>query len=514
MINRIAWLKKASAGLVLSSCVVTLAFADDIEIYTDANLVGPVAQPNIMFIMDSSSNMANTLPASEPYDDTRTYELVGGYDPAKIYYSSDGSIPENNGASFHWATANHCDHSERDYVGSVRGAVNTGPLYTVGMYSGQIAQLITTGNKAVWDSLNKNNSTSPVECIQDHGTHGSKNVGAAHYIFNDAAGWTNKDLGVAATVWANNANNYVLFAGNYLNYLVDPALVTSDLPLFDQLKNAISTLVASASNINVGLMQYDTRINIIDGIDQGGEGGAVMYPALDVNLGRQDFYSRLKTMNTGTDPVIAETYFEALRYFGGKEVLFGNNAVPKNQTGTTENGNPKFYETPITETCQKNYIIVVSNGMSRFDYIDQAERDSIPGFDSGSCNTGAYAGWSSNEDAFNSDGSTIDNCLDEMAGWALNNDIAERNFSSHEGDQNITTYTVGFAFPTNASQELLDGEQLLRDTAAKGGGRFMAADNESDLVRALNELVSSGIGERVQPRHQSGRSVFHPVQTD
>ena len=128
--------------------------------------------------------------------------------------------------------------------------------------------------------------------------------------------------------------------------------------------------------------------------------------------------------------------------------------------------------------------------MSRYDYIDQAERESIPGFDVGSCNTGPYAGWNSNQDAFNSDGSTIDNCLDEMAGWALNNDVAERSFAAHAGDQNITTYTVGFAFPALASTELLAGEQLLRDTAAKGGGRFIKASDEADLVRALNELVS------------------------
>lgn len=506
-------INKTCIGFILGSCLAAPVYADDIEIYTDANLVGPVAQPNIMFIMDSSANMANTLPASEPYDYTRTYDTAGGYDATKIYITSDGSIPATNGDYFDW-DANHCFSSLQEYVpvgytipatatepemiisAGFQGEF-TGSLYTTGMYSGQIAQFNAATNKLVWQAPVTNNATTrayPIECIQDHGIHGSKTIGAAHYIANKpntTTGWTNQAVkSIADVVWANNANNYVMFAGNYLNYLVDPALVTSNLPLFKQLKNAISTLVASASNVNIGLMQYDTKINVIDGIDQGGEGGAVMYPALDVNLGRQDFYSRLKTMNTGTDPVIAETYFEALRYFGGKAIHFGDTASPSNQTGTKENGNAQFYETPITETCQKNYIIVVSNGLSQYDYIDQTERDSIPGFDSGSCNTGAYAGWDSNKDAFDTDGSTIDNCLDEMAGWALNNDIAEREFAAHEGDQNITTYTVGFAFPTDASDELKAGEQLLRDTATKGGGRFIAADNEADLVRALNELVS------------------------
>lgn len=504
-------INKTCIGLMLGGCLAAPVCADDIEIYTDANLVGPLSpQANIMFVMDSSAGMDAMLPVDEPYNYTRTYDLTGGYDPAKIYYTADGSIPATNGDYFD-SGANLCLSSLQEYVpesytipatetepettisAGFQGA-NTGSLYTTGMYSGQIAQYNAAANKLVWQTPVTNNATTrayAIECIQDHGLHGADTASGHKFIANrGATGWSVADEGVAAAVWANNANNYVLFAGNYLNYRVDPALVPSDLTLFQQLKNAISTLVASASNINIGLMQYDGQRKTIDGIDQGSEGGSVQYPVLDVNLGRNDFYSRLKTMNTGADPVIAETYFEALRYFGGKAVHFGDDAVPKNQTGTKESGNPSHYETPITVTCQKNHIIIVSNGLSRYDYIDQVERDSIPGFVAGSCNTGPYAGWVSNQDAFNTDGSTIDNCLDEMAGWALNNDVAERIFPAHEGDQNITTYTVGFAFPSTASDELLAGEQLLRDTATKGGGRFMVADNEADLVRALNELVS------------------------
>lgn len=516
-------INKTCIGFMLGGCLAAPVYADDIEIYTDANLVGPVAQPNIMFVMDSSLNMENTLPASEPYDYTRTYDLAGGYDATKIYITSDGSIPAVNGDYFDWA-ANHCFSSLQEYVpesytipatatepetiisAGFQGEF-TGSLYTTGMYSGQIAQFNAAASKLVWQNPVTNNATTrayPIECIQDHGIHGSRTVGATHYIANKpdtTTGWTNQaSKSVAGVIWANNANNYVLFAGNYLNYLVDPALVVSDLTLFQQLKNAIGTLVASASNINIGLMQYDRSWHEIDGVDNGAEGGPVMYPSLDVNLGRQDFYQRLKTMQTSTwaDAPIAETYFEALKYFGGAEAHYGTNSLPKNQVGSMLPGNID-YETPISETCQKNYVILVSNGLSAYDHLNATKRATLPEFDTTQCNTndpyapstsGSITGYT-NWDAFNSDGSTIDNCLDELAGWALNNDVATRaDTPSHEGDQNITTYTVGFAFPTNASQELLDGEQLLRDTATKGGGRFIAADNEADLVRALNELVS------------------------
>ena len=492
-------LQKISIGFVLGCSVLVPVYADDIEIYTSANLVGPLAQPNVMFVMDSSAAMNATLPAKVSYDYQTPY--VGGYDATKIYYSNDGSIPATNGDYFDWA-ANKCDHAEKNYEAGVivndpDTGSDVGPLYVTGMYSGQLAQYKDANNvnQRVWQSISTNNATTrayPIECIQDHGIHGDGSNAQKVYIDNGANAWANSDNGVAAAIWANNANNYIMYAGNYLNYLVDPAVVGvgPQLSLFDQLKNAIETLVRSTSNINIGLMQYDRRINVVDGVDYGGEGGPVIYPSLDVNLGRQDFYNRLGNMQTGTDAVIAETYFETLKYIGGAEEHYGTSSLPSNQVGSMLPGNVE-YETPITETCQKNYVIVVSNGQSRYDYLDAAKRSSLDGFDVDSCNTDPYVPGITNLDAFDSDGSTRDNCLDEMAGWALNNDVATRGDTlSHEGDQNITTYTIGFAFPANASQELLDGEQLLRDTANKGGGRFMAATDESDLVRVLNELVS------------------------
>lgn len=511
-------LKKTSISLLLGCCVTAQVFADDIEIYTDANLIGAVAQPNIMFIMDSSLPMDNTLASDVPYDYTHTYDVAGGYDDAYIYYTSDGSIPATNGGYFN-KTANYCDHAVKNYVdGAIAEFVLevvidpdtlveteimsvVGPLYTTGMYSGQIAQFDNSANQStrrVWRTLRTNNAAAralPIDCLQDHGIHG--NGDGKHYIASGTnGGWTNADDGTtAATIWANNANNYFLYTGNYLNYLVDPLVVGlgGQLTLFEQLKSAIATLVLATSNINIGLMQYDTT-NYTAGVNDdpnGNEGGAVIYPLRDVNLGRQNFYTAgLNNMAIGIDPVISETYFEALKYFGGDTIVYGNLASPST-TGDAKDGGSGNYETPITETCQKNYIIVVSNGLSGKDYVDEAKRGTLTGFDTNSCNTGAYNGALSNQDAFTSEASTVDNCLDEMAEWALLNDVATRSDkTAHEGDQNITTYTIGFAFPENASQELLDGEQLLKDTARRGGGRFIEARDEADLVKAFNELVS------------------------
>ena len=81
------------------------------------------------------------------------------------------------------------------------------------------------------------------------------------------------------------------------------------------MKEAVAAVVRASTTINIGLMQFDTGlqksdINPADGIDVGGvvgnvsdsttitatlsniggEGGAVVYPVIDVNAGRQDFF--------------------------------------------------------------------------------------------------------------------------------------------------------------------------------------------------------------------------------
>ena len=91
----------------------------------------------------------------------------------------------------------------------------------------------------------------------------------------------------------------------------------------------------------------------------------------------------IEGMEHGYTP-LAETYYEALMYFGGKPIVYGNDAVPSNQTGTKETGNPTHYQTPITKECQKNYIIYMTDGAPTRDYIDASKRGALPGFDAGS----------------------------------------------------------------------------------------------------------------------------------
>lgn len=479
-----------------------------------------------------------------------------------------------NDGSYSYAVADTNDEIEAGY----------GPLLSVGFYSGQMAHVKpgnNPGQAVTWRALDTNQNAEraySVECKQDQGLHGhntSSTTSETHIVTENGKlstdGWgTSEDASLIASLWSEASDNfYTVYHPNYLNYLQQATpTTTSGVSMFQMLKNAIETIVASASNINIGIMQFDRNLNnssshsstdglwvdsdgdsVIDNGEQddisdnsvanpgtnpntgitGGEGAGVQYPAIDVNASRQNFYSNLKTMDASGDAPLSETYYEALKYFGGEAIDYGSGANPPNSTGTKENGNPSYYASPITDSCQKNYIIIISGGQSRYDFVPKAKRETLFGFNANSCgNTGGVdsthygAGFddgslpgntataatrlsNSNLSAFASDTATDDNCLDEFAEWAFTDDIARRDETgpsgqandgsdladTHAGEQNIITYTVGFAFPATATAEQAAAEQLLKDTAEKGGGEFIEAADEDALVAALNEMLTT-----------------------
>ena len=458
--------RAVTAGLALAVYAATPAIAEDIEIYTTANLGATAIQPNVVFVMDTSGSMGSTLSVPTAYDYTVTYS--GCYDPSKLYFTASGGMPTCSSKDVIFKTSNKCDASVNLYD---KGVIidPIGPLEKHGFFADQLAHY--NSKKNIWQAILTRNATESaymLECYTDSGVHGDAGPGNPYVM--DGGPWTATVPPNPATphaVWANGGNSLQIYDGNYLNYRIDPAVGSSTVSRMQVAKDAVEAIVTSNNNINIGLMRFD-------GSSGGGyEGGAVMYPALDVKASRNDFSSRLKTMTAGGLSTLSETYYEALLYFGGKQIVYGDLAVPSNQTGTKENGNPKYYETPLTADCQKNYIIYMTDGAPEEDYLDAGKRTALNGFAAGSCNTDPDPGTTTDYIQFNLDASasatsTRDNCLDELAGWAKNNDVAERSFSFHDGTQTITTYTVGFDFSTSPNAVDQAAVQILKNTSAAG----------------------------------------------
>ena len=477
-------IKALIVGLLFSSSVVPLATASDIEIYTSLGVSGKASNPNIMFVVDTSGSMGSTSSVKEPFDTIKTY--TGSCVPAGIYFVDNGRIPDcATSTDYFNKSALVCDHAVVGYdaLGAVISPPQDGSLLMIGTFSDQLAQYDSTKDK--WRELGTTTTAArdyQVECFSDSGIHGTGTVGQT-YIKDGGSGFTSDipaDLDVPHAVWAGGEGNLQLFDGNYLNYLDDATVPMVLRSYIDQVKSAVEIMVRGNTRVDIGLMRFDSKSQ--------SNGGPVLYPILDVGADRNDFFSRLKTLDTASYTPLSEVYYEALLYFGGKAADFGQLSVPGNQTGTTYvSGGTKFYNSPISSECDKNYIVMLSDGMPTKDDLNATRKSVLTGFNTSSCSTDITLDeWDDNRDAFSSATSSIDNCMDELSEWAFTNDVAEDgSIAAHDGEQNVITHTIGF--------ELSDAGavQLMKDTANKGGGDFYEAKSEAELIDVFNKIIAS-----------------------
>ncbi|HHJ34141.1 MAG TPA: hypothetical protein ENJ87_00095, partial [Gammaproteobacteria bacterium] len=129
---------------------------------------------------------------------------------------------------------------------------------------------------------------------------------------------------------------------------------------------------------------------------------------------------------------------------------------------------------PITNECQKNSIIVLTDGDAWRDNLTTAELSQLPGFTNFACA------------ASSADQPPPNACMNELAEWAHNNDVIQGSDPATTGKQTITTHTVGFA---NAGLSVPGS--LIVTTAAEGGGISVAADNADTLRNEVGRLFAT-----------------------
>jgi len=474
-------IKALIAGLMLSSSVVPVATADDIEIYTTLGGTSVVSNPNIMFVVDTSGSMSTKSKVRPLYDDSITYSTAaaGSCVPTGIYFTDTGDMPDCAISTDYFDVSDlDCNHALVGYnADGTKIPGQDGSLLMVGTYSDQLARFDSTVDR--WREVSTSASATMVECLSDSGIHGSN--GGKHWIEDSVQAYTSSapaDPDVPHPVWSSGAGHLQLWSGNYINYQKDTTLVDIEKSYIDQVKTAVDIMVRGNTQVDIGLMRFD----------RDAEGGPVMYPILDVGADRNDFFTRLKTLDTGGYTPLSEAYYEALLYFGGKATDYGDKSNPSNQVGATHVvGGVKYYDSPISSSCDKNYIVMLSDGMPRKDDINATRQGVLGGFTVGSCSTDITADdMDDNRDATNSAGSTIDNCLDELSGWAATHDVAvDSSITAHDGEQHIITHTIGFRLAD------ADALQLMKDTADAGGGGFYQANGQAELIAIFNKIIAN-----------------------
>ena len=136
---------------------------------------------------------------------------------------------------------------------------------------------------------------------------------------------------------------------------------------------------------------------------------------------------------------------------------------------TDDLGNPIDSISPITQSCQKTFIIFLTDGESNYDSDWDVVTDLI----------GDYDGDNDPDDCKNGDAGCSDTgrveYFDDVAKYLYENDMR----SDLPEKQNIITYVIGFGFDAG------NVPAFLEDTADNGGGQFFLAQND------INELTSA-----------------------
>jgi len=445
-------------GLTVGLVAAASAFAEDTEIYLGSNQGQSVAKPNVLFILDTSGSMDTEVTTTTTFNPATTY--AGACASNRIFWSTSGTPPD-------------CDSDKWFDATKLRCQAAAGPLGAVGTYTDRLARWQPNNNasKSKWASLsNSVNSPPHVECQADQGVHGSGTGGT--WIANGSSGpWKSSSSGAAA--WSATGNTYTIFSANYLNWYHFYSVTSLGIRL-QIMKDVVKSVVDSNTNINIGLVRYDTKSYSTP--PSGNKGGPVIFPMsnIDATGVRDDFKSKVDALTASGWTPLSETLYEAYRYLAGQSVVFGRS--PNNiysvpgclNPSTTNPSSSTLYKSPMEFECQKNFIVYLTDGEPTYD----GDADS----NIGSLLSGTTLPSGDRTCAHGTSEDPQDNCLDELAEYLHDKDLR----SDLNGKQNATSYMIGFTldFP------------LLSQAATKGGGRYFTANTAQELSSAFTQIVT------------------------
>ena len=435
--------KKIRVSLLTFIAATVIGFplmADDTEVYIGGPDFSAAIRPNILFIIDTSGSMDTSVTLTTgTYDPLITYS--GDCDASRIYWDSTGNPPDCDTSNWFVATSNVCEDSG--------AALTTGP----GLYVGRMARYRSSRRGDLWGALSRRNHTDLVECQADWGVHGNGNDGT--YPANEGQGGPFRSNSTGAINWNNTGTSYTIFSGNYLNWRNSPGTSTTTTRL-EIVKEVFSDLVDSTSGVNAGLMRFDNKSQDLN------KGGYFVLPMQELNnASRPAFKDAVSALSPGGYTPLAETMYEAARYYRGEGVEFGDDTDPgTNHMDVLDPGNSSRYKTPIEFQCQKNTIVMLTDGEPTYDSNADSLIQALPDLNN-------IAGDCSFSD---------DDCLDEVAHYLHDYD----QIGLIDDDQIVTSHMIGFH----------TDQTLLQDAARKGGGSYYTADDTSELTTAFTKIIT------------------------
>ena len=230
-------------------------------------------------------------------------------------------------------------------------------------------------------------------------------------------------------------------------------------------------------NVNVGLMRYSNDSS------SDAKGGMVMHPVERIEDARGPIKAAIADFEAAGWTPLTETLYEAHQYFIGGNVVWGqesdrfsgsdNGDTPSVGTacvgGNCEVDGAK-YISPMTEDCQKNFIVFLTDGLPTRDIGSDPDIEKLIGKD---CDIEPNS-------MLEEDGVGI--CADDLARY-----MNEKDLLDDEAIQNVTSYWVGL--------DIASGKAFLTEAATAGGGKFYSASNSAELAQVFTEIVARILDE-------------------
>jgi type IV pilus assembly protein PilY1 len=434
------------------------AVADDTELFI-GNTLASTTPPNILFIIDNSGSMSSLVLTQEGFDGSIQYPSINGCDANRVYWIRGTGSPPN------------CSTDRWFNLSALKCRRALDAFLTAGFYTDNMAQYdpTTSGSGRRWETIARSEKNRVVECQDDRGFHGDGVDTSRLYARNGQTGvagyWGTSDQEIA---WGQSPANetYTLYSGNYLNWAYGPTGFKTRLEV---VQDVAVGLLDSINGVKVGLMYFNRNS------DDSNNGGLVAYALENIDTARGPIQSAIRALTPSGFTPLSETLYEAAMYYSGGAVTFGTSSV----AAARDPNNSAYYRSPFDASCQRNFIVYLTDGEPTNDAaadasiltMADAAGSSFSSLVGATCDAETYP------PGFNPSGGQ---CLDDLAEF-----LFEGDFSPLDGQQSVTTYTVGFTIDL----------PVLAQTAQRGGGRYYTADDTATLASALTSIVTQILSE-------------------
>lgn len=486
-----------------------LVTAEDIEIYVGNNSTSTNERHKVLIIFDNSGSMSDTQEVKQSYDPDVEYPISKGSDNAlseRFLYFTKGGL---DGGSLPVPDSQNEHRRFLEEINSCQIARDRIDQY--GYFTGYIKEYSFSGQKGSWQELpdNEGANIEIIDCWEDIDRENPANAGIDKDDVKLPDGYPADNLGdkknpIYHTSNINDASDNLktgdlitLYSDNYLRWYYNEEIQLENKSRLEIAQEVVTEIVATTPSFDFGLQIFN--INAWDEGDR--DGGRVVHGIQESTpAAQQDLIDIINLkLDPETNTPLCETYYEAIRYFGGLSVEFGDDDsnlgnfykgnTPPRDTSIESGGT---YITPFDGCSDDVFVIMITDGKPTVDKsADTAilglANDFIEGID--------------DEDkvapgAFSVDG--VDSYLPRLAWWARHNDINQ----SLEGDQKATFFSIGFDLvdankmdPDHADYDPdytpPDEVLMLQKAAEVGKGEYRDASNPEGLTEAIREFLDN-----------------------